>query len=346
MRALNTSLETRNFARAYLFHGDNEFLKEEKVRALIERATDVATREFNLDVRRASELDTASLALALDSLPMMAAQRILVIREIAALKKDSLMMLRSHLERPAASIVLLLIASAGTKPDTALSEHCLAVEFKPLNEDELVIWLSRHAASVGATIQPNAAELLCRTTGNDLALLTAEFDKLRSYANGGTIDELVVTAVAGVRHGETLGDLLDLLAVREGPRAILLLGRTLVQPKTTAVSILMALTTQTIALGWALAASARGLPQRQLERELFGLLKETPSSLVGRPWGEAVKAWVQALRHWDRSSVDQTLELVLAADAALKDTRVSSEEQILGSLMLSITAGKSRRAAA
>jgi DNA polymerase III subunit delta len=346
MRALKTSLVTLDFAPAYLFHGDNEFLKEEKVRALIERATDVATRDFNLEVRRASEMDSASLAVALDSLPMMAARRVLVIREIATLKKDSLMLLKSHLERPTASIVLLLIASAGTKPDAALSQHCAVVEFKSLNENELVIWLSQHAASVGVTIQPTAAELLCRTTGNDLALLAGEIDKLRSYANGAPIDERAVTAVVGVRHGETLGDLLDLLAVRDGPGGIMLVGRTLAQPKTTAVSILMALTTQTLALGWALAARARGLPQHQLERELFGLLKETPSSLVGRPWGEAVKAWVRALRHWDSSSVDHALELLIAADAALKDSRVSSEEQILSTLLLSISADNSRRAAA
>jgi DNA polymerase-3 subunit delta len=346
MRALKTSLETRDFAQAYLFHGDNEFLKEEKVRALIERATDVATRDFNLDVRRASETDTASLALALDSLPMMAVRRVLVIREIAALKKDSLTLLKSHLERPAASIVLLLIASAGTKFDDALSEHCVVVEFKPLNENELVIWLSQHAASLAVTIQPTAAELLCRTTGNDLALLSGEIDKLRSYANGAPIDELAITAVVGVRHGETLGDLLDLLAVRDGPRAIVLLGRALAQPKTTAVSILMALTTQTLALGWALAARGRGLPQHQLERELFELLKETPSSLVGRPWGGAVKAWVHALRHWDSSSVNHALELLITADAALKDSHVSSEEQILSTLLLSISAGKARSIAA
>lgn len=341
MRALKIALETRDFAQAYLFHGDNEFLKEEKVRALIDRATDGATRDFNLDVRRASEMDTASLALALDSLPMMAARRVLVIREIAALKKDSLTLLKSHLGRPTA-MVLLFVASAGTKPDAALSEHCLVVEFKPLNENELVIWVSQHAGSVGVTIQPVAAELLCRTTGNDLALLSGEIDKLRNYSNGAPIDEHAVTAIVGARHGETLGDLLDLLAVRDGSRAIALLGRALAQPKTTAVSILMALTTQTIALGWALAARARGLPQYQLERELFGLLKETPSSLVGRPWREAVKAWVHALPHWDSSSVNRALELLITADAALKDSRISSEEQILSTMLLSISAGKAR----
>ena len=52
MRVLKTALETGVFDGVYLFHGDDDFLKEEKVRALIERATDRATRDFNVDVRR------------------------------------------------------------------------------------------------------------------------------------------------------------------------------------------------------------------------------------------------------------------------------------------------------
>ena len=44
LRALKTALETREFDPTYLFHGDDDFLKEEKVRAVIESATDPATR--------------------------------------------------------------------------------------------------------------------------------------------------------------------------------------------------------------------------------------------------------------------------------------------------------------
>lgn len=204
-----------------------------------------------------------------------------------------------------------------------------------------------HRASIlGVAIDAPAAELLCSATGNDLALLAGEMDKLRSYTNGQAIGEAAVEAIVGVRHGETLGDLLDLVAQRKSANAIALLERVLAQPKTTGVSIVMALTTQTLAIGWLLAARDRGLAQHQFERELFGLLKENPSSVAGRPWGEAVKAWVHALRHWDAQAVDRAVTLLLAADVALKDTRISSEEQLLTSLLLAMTAGRSRRAAA
>jgi DNA polymerase-3 subunit delta len=346
MRALKSALEQRTFDRVYLFHGDDDYLKEEKIRALIDRATDPGTRDFNLEVRRASESDAGSLGLALDSLPMMADRRVVILRDVTALKKDARATLNKYLTQPAADTLLVLVAGAGTKPDAALLDAATAIDFKPLNDSDLAKWVVHHASTIGVPISARAAELLCGATGNDLALLAGEIDKLRSYTNGAEIDDAAIEAIVGVRHGETLGDLLDLVARRDSVSAIALLERVLAQPKTTGVSIVMALTTQTLAIGWLLAARDRGLAQHQFERELFGLLKENPSSVAGRPWGEAVKAWVHAVRHWDNTSIDRAVSLLLAADIALKDTRISSEEQLLTSLLLAMTAGASRRAAA
>jgi DNA polymerase-3 subunit delta len=346
MRALKTALEKASFDRVYLFHGDDDYLKEDKIRALIDRATDPATRDFNLEILRAADVDAAAVSLALDALPMMAERRVIVLRDVTALKKDGRAVLARYLEHPAADVVLVLVAAAETKPDAALLERCATVEFKPLNDADLVKWASLHATSLGASVTAGAAHLLCGATGNDLALLAGEIDKLRSYTNGAEIDEAAVAAVVGVRHGETLADLLDAVAQRDAMPAIALLERVLSQPNTTGVSVVMALTTQTLAVGWAIAARARGLAQHRLESELFGLLKENPSSLVGRPWGEAVKGWVRALRHWDDESVDRALSALLAADASLKDTRVSSEEQVLTSLLLAMSVVPAQRAAA
>jgi DNA polymerase-3 subunit delta len=346
IRALKSALEQQKFDRVYLFHGDDDYLKEDNIRALIDRATDLATRDFNLEVRRASESDAAALGLALDSLPMMAERRVVILRDVTLLKKDARTVLAKYLAQPAADTVLVLVAGAGTKPDAALLAAATSIDFRPLNDSDLAKWAMHHAAAIGVAIGASAAELLCGATGNDLSLLAGEMDKLRSYTNGAEIDDAAIEAVVGVRHGETLGDLLDLVAQRNSVNAIDLLERVLAQPKTTGVSIVMALTTQTLAIGWLLAARERGLAQHQFERELFGLLKENPSSVAGRPWGEAVKAWVHALRHWDSASVDRAIALLLAADLALKDTRISSEEQLLTSLLLAMTASTARRAAA
>lgn len=341
MRVLKTALETGSFDGAYLFHGDDDYLKEEKVRALIERATDPGTREFNVEGRRGGEVDGPGLAVTLDALPLMSTRRVLVIRDVTLLRKDARMAVDRHLARPPGDLVLVLVAAAGTKPDNSLVERATAIEFRPLTGDHLVKWVTRHAESSNTPITQRAVELLCDATGNDLALLTSEIDKLRSFANGAEIDERMVEGVVGVRHGETLGDLLDFVGERKGPKAVALLARVLAQPKTSAVSIVMALTTQMLAIGWAIASRSGpggGGSPRRLETDFYTFLGENRSSLVGRPWGEAVRSWARVAHHWDDDSVDRALALLLAADISLKETRVSSEEQVLASLVLAMVA--------
>ncbi len=346
MRTLKAALESGALAPAYLFLGDDEYLKEEKVRAVIARATDPSTRDFNLDLLLGTETDARTLATALDALPMMADRRVVVVREAGALKKDARAVVSRYLQRPSPETVVVLVLTAGSKGDDVWTERTVTVDFRPLTDDELGVWISRHASEHGVTITPAATSLLASATGNDLALLAGEIDKLRSFTGGLVIDEDAVASIVGVRHGETLGDLLDRVADRDGTGAIALLERVLLQPKTTGVSVVMALTTQMLAIGWALAARERGLAQHRMESEFYALLKENTSSVTGRPWSEAVKTWVRGTRHWDAHGVERALRLLLATDRALKDTKVSTEEQLLTSLLLAMTARGAGRVAA
>jgi len=169
-------------------------------------------------------------------------------------------------------------------------------------------------------------------------------DKLVSYVNGAAIDDEAVSAIVGVRRGETLGDLLDRVLAHDAPGALAVIDHVLAQPKITAVSIVMALTTQMLAVAWARAARDRGVPAAGVERELFGLLKES-SPYTGRPWGEAVSAWSRAVQAWRHPELDAAIDALLAADYALKESRLSSDEQIIASLVLTLCGAPHRAAA-
>lgn len=342
-RALSKALRARAFDRAYYLHGEDEYRKEEAVRRLIAAATDPATRDFNLDVRQGAQIEASALASLLATPPMMAERRLIVIRDAGALRKDARAVLDHHLERrdgaaESADIVVVLVAPAGEKSraDRSLAERASAVEFTPLSEERVEKWITHHAEGLGATIDPRAAALLQRALGNDLGALAAELDKLASYANGAAIDEHAVGAVVGVRHGETLGDWLDRVAARDVAGSLALLPHILDQPKTTAVSVVMALTTQTLALAWGAARRESGTPAGRLGGEYFDFLKRAGGAYTGRPWGEAVAAWCRTVDEWDAAALDRALEALLATDVALKETRLSSDEQLLTNLLLAL----------
>ena len=344
-KALHAALKKREFDPVYYFHGDDDFLKDLRVRELVEAAVDPATRDFNLEIRRGSELDAEALDSLLSTPPMLAERRVVVVRDVDKLKKEARKLLESYLKRPAADACLLLVSVSGVKADKGLVDRSTAVEFVPLAGDRVLKWVSYQAETVlGRTITPTAVSLLLEAVGEDLCQLAMELEKLASYS-GDVIDEAAVSAVVGVRRGESLGDLLDAVAARDAAKALTLIAGVLQQPKMNAVLIGMHLTTQTLALSYGEAARARGVPARALYNEFMTLLKET-GAFPGRPWGEAVNAWAKHSERWSESELDAALTTLLVADEAFKETKISSDEQLLTSLVLALCGtGPTRRAA-
>jgi DNA polymerase-3 subunit delta len=332
----------------YVFHGADDHLKDEWVRLVTAHATEPSTRDFNCDVLRGAEVEVSALSSALEALPMMAARRLVVLRDPGAMKKPQRERLERYLAKPAAEVVLLLVVpSTAPKLDPWLAKAGSVLEFKELEGEDLTKWIVKEAAErCGATITPGAADRLAQYAGSDLPMLAGELRKLAAYVNGGSIDEAAVEALTGVRPGVTLADLLDRAAMRDTAGAVAIVGDVLAQPKQSGVTLVMALTAQVLAIGWGCAARARGLSASRLESEFFGLLKEGGSVYTGRPWGEAVKCWARAVPKWSVDDVLRALPQLQAADAALKDTKVSSEAQIVTSLLLAITPVSGRRRAA
>src|SRR6266566_6510096 len=73
----------------YYFHGDEDVLKDEAVRALVELVVDPSARDFNLDRRSAADLDPGAFHSLVNKPPMLAPRRVVVLRGLEDLKKTS-----------------------------------------------------------------------------------------------------------------------------------------------------------------------------------------------------------------------------------------------------------------
>ncbi len=346
LKTLRDAVKKRQFDGAYYVYGEDEYQKAEAVRQLVAAAVDPVTRDFNFDTRRASDLDAESLGSLLGTPPMMAEKRVTVVREVGALKKDARAALDRYLKHPSHDTMVILVSAPGAKADKPLQMSTTPMEFNPLDGSRVSRWIAHHAKTeLGVGITESAADLLHEAVGNDLYQLASELDKLASYSNGEEITEQSVSAVVGIRRGETVADFLDRVMQRDAGGALALIPHILAQPKTSAVSVVMALSTQMLALGWGRARLDSGLPQGRLEGEYFQLLKST-GAYPARPWGGAARAWASAARDWKVTECDRSVAALLAADIALKESRVSSESQILATTVLAICAATGHRRAA
>ena len=327
MRVLSAAIREKKFSPAYCLLGEDEYRKDDALRALLDAAVDPGTRDFNLDVRKGAELDAETLASLLGMPPMMADRRVVVVRDAGSLKKDARAALERYLAAPAPDVLLVLVTSADDEKALDLS-NVESVEIRPHTGAELPRWIVSRAERLGARITAGAVELLQDAVGSDAGQLAIEIDKLASYAHGAEIDEAAVSAVVGVRREDTLARLLDAVGARDTRLALSLLPGVLQQPKMSGVFIVMTLTTQTMAFAIAQARGGRA--------NFFDILKSGSSNVAGRAWGEASNAWSRHVARWSLPQLDAALTALLQADFALKSSRVSSEEQILATTILAM----------
>lgn len=346
LKTLRDAIKKGSFDGVYYVYGEDDFQKDDAVRQLVNAGIEPAMRDFNMETLRAAEVTAKSMDAALAALPMLADRRIVLIRDASALRKDARKVLDQYLETPSPDIMVILVEASGGKTDKELARNTTPLEFEYLTADRIPRWISHYASSeFGSKISPEAAELLQAAAGTDLHQLVSELDKLASFANGREISEDDVAAVVGVKRGETMADFLDEIAQRNVSKSLELLPLILSQPKVSGVQLIMALTVQTIALSWGKARLKEGLSQSRLQGEYFGFLKQAGSVYTGRPWGSAASAWALAADRWSIDSLDHALEALLEADRMLKETSVSSEMQIMTTLVLAMCVDEERMAA-
>ncbi|HEY9229590.1 MAG TPA: DNA polymerase III subunit delta, partial [Gemmatimonadaceae bacterium] len=341
IKALRAASKDKSFAAAYYLYGEDDYVKHEEVRRLIDASVDPATRDFNFETLRGPDVDAETLGSTLSTPPMMADRRVVVVRDVTGLKKDARAMLDKYLKRPAPDLVLILVAPSEAKADKGLIGSTTAVEFKPLEGSRIPKWIAYYVEhDLGATITEGAITLLQEAAGTELAQLKLELDKLGAFTDGGPINEAAVAAVVGIRPGETMGDLLDAVARRDAKAALAMLPAVFEQPKTAAVPIVMALTVQTLGIGWAQSVRERGG-----RPDMFSLLKET-GAFTFRSWSEFSNTCSKASNQWSPDAIDDALVALLETDVALKTTKLSSDEQIIANLVLSLCGVRPRRRAA
>src|SRR5258708_17096077 len=144
-KALHAALRTREFDAVYYFYGDDDYLKDVRVRELIDVAVDPATRDFNLEQRRGADTDAEIIDALLATPPMLAERRVAVIRDVDKLKRDARRLLDRYLAKPAPDTLLLLASPEWVNADARLAARATTVEFVPLTGDRVSKWVAYHA---------------------------------------------------------------------------------------------------------------------------------------------------------------------------------------------------------
>jgi len=343
MKSLAAAFKRGEPAPAYYLYGPEDALKDDAIRYILDQALEPATRDFNLDMVSAATLDPDAIDALCSTLPMMAARRVVVIRDVEQWKRRTRgrSAVVHYLAHPSPETVLLLIqGSADDTPDKELLKAATPIECAVPSPSEVTRWLDRRAAERGLTFAPDAREHLLGATGQNLSAIAIELEKLASLPAGSAITVKQVGELVGVRHGETAVDWRDAVLNDDTAKAMELLPRVLDQSGVNGVRLVSMLGTALIGVGITRAAFDKGRRGKALSEAAFSALK------AGRPgglgsWGDEARKWATWAETWPAPRIGLALQAALAADRALKSTTLSSEQSILSDLIMRLALEKS-----
>lgn len=342
--ALRKEVKAGKLAPVYYFHGAEETLKEEALAGLVDQAVDPASRDFNYDVRHATSLDPEGLHALVNTLPMMAEKRVVVIRDVDGwtAKSPTRKVLLEYLAKPAPETLLVLHQGPPKEDETdevdkELAARAQVVNFGELDPEEALAWVVQRAKQLGIPLAPEGAEHLVKATGPQLALLRLELEKFAALGATTPIGVEVVGEMVGIRFGETIYDWRDAVLKRDVVRATAMLPRILGQSGVSGVGLVTLLGSSLITLGVVRGHYDRKLRGGALNKATWDTLKANRGGRIGN-WGEFVNLAVEVAGDWPQGRIRRGLAALLAADTALKETRISTEEGVLTDLVLQIAA--------
>jgi DNA polymerase-3 subunit delta len=349
--AFSRQLKTGEIPRAVYLYGDEDVLKDEALRVILDAVVDPGLRDFNYDVRSAGNLDSDAVEALCTTLPMMADRRLVVIRDVESWNKraQAKTAVLHYLEKPAAETVLVLIQGAPRRDDDRadadadLTRLTCAVEVERVNPRLAEKWVNRRAEERGVSLTPEAAAHLVKAVDGDLGAARSELDKLAGLGGAAPVTLEQVASLLGIRHGETPSDWCDAVLQDQPGQAAAMLPHLLDQTGVSGVGLLIQLGTHLIGLGLARAHYDRGLRGGGLQGAVFNsILKARPAGRLDYK-GAAAK-WSAGVDRWTARRIDAAIAAALAADQRLKSTTLADQRGVLVDLIMQL-AHRAREAA-
>jgi DNA polymerase III subunit delta len=276
----------------YFLHGAEEFGREESVRKLIALHLNPATRDFNLDQLRGGDVTPDSLASLVATPPMMAAFRVLVIRDAQGLSARAREQVEGLLAAPPPDLCLILSAAipSGSKAAfySRLIKQATSLEFAAVEELDAPDWvIARAAETHGVEWTRPAARALVAAVGTGQGVLASEIAKIAEYVQGRpTVEVSDVTEAVGVLPRVDRWGWMDAVAERRFSEARRDLPALL--SADTGVGLVIGLGTHFLRLAIAVEQGEKGLAtrlkpfQRWMARRVTGQAREwTPQQVEG-----------------------------------------------------------------
>jgi len=318
-------LEKGKLSPFYLFYGSNEFLLERVLSRIRETFVPETSRDFNLRIFYGDKTEPADIIDTARSLPFMSDSRLIIVRRTESLSPAALESYIPYLDRPVESTCLIFISSKTDfkrKFYRKIRELGRAVNFKKLNDRQVIPWIKKTAKELDLNIEDQACAYLQQLVGNRLMDLHAELEKLSLSYGKKIVGMEEVRAVAIFSRIYTVFELMDEVSFKRCGESISVLNRFLEEEGNDGFLKVLGMLNRQIRLLWqAKTVSDKGGRTADVSRKI-----KLPPFLVSRI--------VQQSTHWKTDDFERAFHLLYKADGLLKSG--ANGRMVLENLVVSL----------
>ena len=220
MDDLLADVKAGRLAPIYVLHSEHPILLERAIHAIRDATVPPAARGFNYDVVEGKPSANRIVALA-QTLPMMAARRMVFVRDLTLLPSDDAEALLAYVAKPNPSTVIVGLV---TKIDKRLKLWAQLSKkgFLHILEAprQVAPWVRAEAVAKNVRIEPQAINRLIDTVGNDLSRLSLSLEQLGLYAGDRPVSSDDVDDLVADTRERSVFELTDAIGAADRPRAM------------------------------------------------------------------------------------------------------------------------------
>ena len=305
---LHRSLKAGDIKPLYLLFGAENFLRDLAARAITDISLkDASLREFNEATYSLTNGDVQQAIAAAEQLPMMAARRVVLIKDFGKLREADEEALLRYVARPVESSVVIFIADdldKRRKLSKTLLDVCSAIEFAPLSDTELAEWAKKRLKELKVQTDERTLHQIVALVGSDVRTLSNELEKLATAAlDSGLISMEMVDTLVGRSRELSNFELADHLIARNRKRALQTLQR-LLDDGAEPVMLIGLIGSNYRRLALAKELMSKGAANQDVYRQvgIFGRREE----------------FLATARRADALALSRSIERIAAADLAIK----------------------------
>lgn len=190
MKEIEKDIESRNFKKAYLIYGEEDYLIKKYTELLKKNVPDEANAVMNTDVFDGIGYSAEKIGAAGDTAPFFSEYRLIVVSNSGLFKEgrkaDTGEMAEIVKNIPDGCVYLFTNEKVDKRNSLykAVKKVGYCCEINYRKSDELISWVKEKS---GNRLEGSTAAYFVRNIGTDMTHLTVELDKLTAYAGNNKI---------------------------------------------------------------------------------------------------------------------------------------------------------------